>query len=96
MSLVVSPKPQLTSSTRAGGKRLAPEQLVTVTCQAKTHDLSKAAEVFEQHGVPRFDRNGVVGVARPGAPVVQLAALECGEIDGGRVVVWMFIIQDSS
>jgi hypothetical protein len=64
-------------------KGLPPEQLVTVTSQTEAHDMAKAAEFFEQHGVPSFDWNGVVGLACPEAPVVLLAALERRKRDGG-------------
>jgi hypothetical protein len=45
--------------------------------------MAKATEFFEQHGVPSFDWYGVVGLARPEAPVVLLAALERRKSDGG-------------
>src|SRR6478609_9912202 len=62
---------------------LPPEQLVTMTGQTEAHDLAKGTEFFEQHGVPSFDWNGVVGLACPEALVVLLAALERRKRDGG-------------
>jgi hypothetical protein len=57
---------------RTGRIGSAPEELVAVTRQAMIQDMAKAAELLEQHGVPRFDRNRVVDVAH------------FGEIDDGR------------
>ncbi len=63
--MVLSPKPQPTSSTRSpGAEDAARQQLVAVSGEPGHEQVLEALELVEQHRVPGFDDDVVLVHAR--------------------------------